>query len=222
MCVQITHPDAYYKSGLNKQVGKKYLKRFKNQEFDQDVEDEIDRSIIIKKLQEKFDPDQGQERKFLLDKNPENIPKEEIIRQDIEKTKFHARVTGNYQKVLNSYLQAKVSKIDKIKQEKKKFDDEIEVLKKEPDLTILSKNDSLSDLNLDVIQQILASETKNHKITKLELEYHRKKILELSRIVSKKEKNISKIENEIQKRKIPERGKIQKHSKSSENTPSNL
>lgn len=213
MCVQITHQGAYNLFKAIRIMGRMYLNRNKNEEFEQDYAEEIE--ATKKKIErigpqnDVLDPLEVSLRQIAIEKDLERPKtKEEKVKEEIKEAGHQTRTTNQYQKFINAHIEDRVSKIEQIKHAKSKFDKDIENLREEnvgsvKDLTKLSvQNISTKSLD-DMLQSLLT----NLDITKSKLEYFKNKVISTEQEVLQHENNIQKIKDEITRKRIEEEEK---------------
>ena len=119
---------------LSKYMGRKFINRYKNENYDQEYEEEPEES---KKKMERIGPNiddvdamDVEVRQITLEKNIDK-PKsrEDIIKEELQVAGHQTRTTNQFQKYINAHIEDRLSRIDKIKQAKQAFDKDIEALK---------------------------------------------------------------------------------------------
>lgn len=213
MCVQITHQGAYNLFKAFRIMGRRYLNRNKNEEFEQDYAEEIEEAK--KKIErigpqiDDLDPLEVSLRQIAIEKDLERPKtKEERVKEEIKIAGHQTRTTNQYQKFINAHIEDRVSKIEQIKHAKSKFDQDIENLREEnvgsvKDLTKLSVQ-SITAKSLDDMLQSLLN---NLEITKSKLGYFKNKVISTEQEVLLHENNIQKIKDEITRKRIEEEEK---------------
>ena len=189
-------------------MGRKYINRQGNEEFDQEIEEE-DSDKKLERLGpvlDVVDPFEIQLRQFSLEKDMEKPKtKEEKVKEEIKRAGHQTRTTNQYQRLVNAHIEDRVSRIGKIKQAKEKFDKDIETLKGSEfsNLEKLSTT-SVHDLTSKSMEEMLRSLILNQDITKSKLEHFKNKVKETERELVEQQKNIERIRSEFSKKKVEE------------------
>lgn len=190
-------------------MGRKYLNRTKNEEFDQDYEEEVTEKKKLERIGpniEEIDPFEVQFRKIAIEKDLiKPIPIEEKIHEDIKEAGHKTRTVNQYQKIVNAHLEDRVSKIDKIKKAKQQFDEEINRLQGNQFDNIKQLTDvQVQNLSSKTMEDMLKSLILNRDITVSKLEHFRNRVKETEEELIQQEINIEKIRKEIQRKKEKE------------------
>ena len=192
-------------------MGRKYINRQGNEEFDQEVEEE-EEGVKENKLErlgpvlDIVDPFEIQLRQFSLEKDVEKPKtKEEKVKEEIKKAGHQTRTTNQYQRLINAHIEDRVSRIGKIKEAKAQFDKEIEALKGN-EFSNLEKIESTStqELTSKSLEEMIRSLILNHDITKSKLEHFRNKVKETERELIDQQRHIERLRNEFSKKKLAE------------------
>ena len=192
-------------------MGRKYINRQGNEEFDQEYQEdnEEDNKNKLERLGpvlDIVDPYEVQLRQFSIEKDMEK-PKtqEERVKEEIRKAGHQTRTTNQFQRLVNAHIEDRVSRIKNIKNAKMKFDKDIEALKGNEFVSLdkISAN-SISELTSKSMEDMLSSLSLNQDITKSKLEHFRNKVKETERELVEQQKNIDRIRAEISRKKIEE------------------
>ena len=192
-------------------MGRKFINRYKNENYDQEYEEEPEET---KKKMERIGPNiddvdamDVEIRQITLEKNMDK-PKsrEEIIKEELQVAGHQTRTTNQFQKYINAHIEERLSRIDKIKQAKQAFDKDIEALKGDEFqyLTKL-KETKVESLSSKAMQEMLHSLTLNKDITVSKLEHFKNRVKETEQELFRQEKDIAKIEKRIREKQIQEK-----------------
>ena len=192
-------------------MGRKFINRYKNENYDQEYEEEEEES---KKKMERIGPNIDDVdamdvvmRQITLEKNLDK-PKsrEDIVKEELQVAGHQTRTTNQFQKYINAHIEDRLSRIDKIKQAKQAFDKDIEALKGDEFqyLTKL-KETKVETLSSKAMQEMLHSLTLNKDITKSKLEHFKNRVKETELELLRQEKDIERIEKRINEKKLQER-----------------
>jgi len=189
-------------------LGRKYINRQGNEEFDQEIEEEEDSKKLerLGPVLDIVDPFEIQLRQFSIEKDQVRPKtKEEKVKEEIKKAGHQTRTTNQYQRLVNAHIEDRVSRIAKIKKAKQQFDKDIETLKGD-EFSNIEKltTTSIQDLTSKSIEDMLRSLTLNQDITKSKLEHFRNKVKETERELVEQQKNIERIRSELSSKKISE------------------
>lgn len=191
-------------------MGRRYLNRNKNEEFDQDYDEtpEVEEEIVDtgKKRIERVgpniddvDPFEVVLRQIAIEKDLERPKtKEERVKEEIKIAGHQTRTTNQYQKFVNAHIEERVSKIDKIRKAKEQFDRDINNLNYEhiDDIKNLS-NIPIQKIAAKELHDLLDTTLKNIDITRSKLEYFRNRVIVTEKELSQQEQSIEKIRQEI-------------------------
>ena len=192
-------------------MGRKYINRQGNEEFDQEYQedDDEDNKNKLERLGpvlDIVDPYEVQLRQFSIEKDKEK-PKtqEERVKEEIRKAGHQTRTTNQYQRLVNAHIEDRVSRIAKIKNAKKKFDEDIESLKGD-EFANLQKltNTKVTELSSKALEDMLQSLTLNQDITASKLEHFKSRVKETEKELIEQKKHIEKLRLEIEKKKNEE------------------
>ena len=192
-------------------MGRKFINRYKNENYDQEYEEEEEES---KKKMERIGPNIDDVdamdvvmRQITLEKNLDK-PKsrEDIVKEELQVAGHQTRTTNQFQKYINAHIEDRLSRIDKIKQAKQAFDKDIEALKGDEFqyLTKL-KETKVETLSSKAMQEMLHSLTLNKDITKSKLEHFKNRVKETEQELTRQERDIERIEKRINEKKLQER-----------------
>ena len=192
-------------------MGRKYINRQGNEEFDQEIEEEEEEAKENKlerlgPVLDIVDPFEIQLRQFSIEKDIERPKtKEEKVKEEIKKAGHQTRTTNQYQRLVNAHIEDRVSRIGKIKEAKEQFDKEIEALKGN-EFSNLEKieNTSTQELTSKSLEEMIRSLIINHDITKSKLEHFRNRVKETERELIGQQKHIERLRNEFSKKKLEE------------------
>lgn len=191
-------------------MGRKFINRYKNENFDQEYEEEEE----VKKKMERIGPNiddvdamDVETRQITLEKNLDK-PKsrEDIVKEELQVAGHQTRSTNQFQKYINAHIEDRLSRIDKIKQAKLAFDKDIETLKGDEFqyLTKL-KETKVETLSSKAMQEMLHSLTLNKDITKSKLEHFKNRVKETEQELFRQEKDIERIEKRINEKRLEEK-----------------
>ena len=190
-------------------MGRKYINRQGNEEFDQEIEEEEEENKKLERLGpvlDIVDPFEIQLRQFSLEKDIERPKtKEEKVKEQIKKAGHQTRTTNQYQRLVNAHIEDRVSRIGKIKEAKEQFDKDIEALKGN-EFSNLEKleNSSVDELTSKSMEEMLRSLSLNFEITKSKLEHFRNRVKETERELVEQQKHIDRLRSEFSKKKLAE------------------
>ena len=192
-------------------MGRKYINRQGNEEFDQEIEEEEeeDKSNKLERLGpvlDIVDPFEIQLRQFSIEKDIERPKtKEEKVKEEIKKAGHQTRTTNQYQRLINAHIEDRVSRIGKIKAAKEEFDKQVESLKGN-EFTNLEQleNKSVEKLTSKSLEEMIKSLTLNYDLTRSKLEHFRNQVKETERELIEQQKNIDRIRNEFSRKKLAE------------------
>ncbi len=196
---------------LSKYMGRKFINRYKNENYDQEYEEEEENN---KKRMERVGPNiddvdamDVEIRQISLEKNMDKPrSREEIIKEELQVAGHQTRTTNQFQKYINAHIEDRLSRIDKIKQAKQAFDKDIEALKGDEFqyLTRL-KETKVETLSSKAMQEMLHSLTLNKDITKSKLEHFKNRVKETEQELTRQEKDIERIEKRINEKMLQEK-----------------
>ena len=191
-------------------MGRKYINRQGNEEFDQEVEEEEDeKSNKLERLGpvlDIVDPFEIQLRQFSLEKDVEKPKtKEEKVKEEIKKAGHQTRTTNQYQRLINAHIEDRVSRIGKIKAAKEQFDKEVEALKGNEFSNLEQlENKSVQELTSKSLEEMIKSLTLNYDLTRSKLEHFRNQVKETERELVEQKKHIDRIRSEFSRKKLEE------------------
>ena len=186
-------------------MGRKYINR--NDENDEN--DEKSSKSRIERLGpniDDLDPMEVTYRNILIEKEqgPKPLTKEEIVKEEVRETGHQTRTTNQFQKYVNAHLSDRVSKINKIKEAKEKFDDEIKKLQTNEPLSSSELEQSAAELTSNTLFEMLESLKTNKEVTGNKIKQYRAQIKQAEEELFEQEMAIQKIEKELKRKKIIE------------------
>jgi predicted RNase H-like nuclease (RuvC/YqgF family) len=147
---------------------------------------------------ESYDPMDVTARTIIFGKEISNAPKEIIIKEKSEQIKDQMNNTNQYLKFINAHLAVNKSKIDKIKEAKKRFEEEVESLQN----TQLKPRDELDRVHYKYITEsdaksLLVHLESEREILREKLAHQQEQIEKTKQLLQQKDEHIFQIKNEI-------------------------
>ena len=160
-----------------------------------------------------------QDRSITFNQNEAETTKEEDYKEKNEEFKDHFGNTAQYVKFVNAHLQAKKSRLEKLKSEKEQFEKEIASLKSadkktKSDLDLLN----YKDIKSDDVRKVLTAIEKEHEVAKAKVEHFSSRLKEANDHLSEKNKQMEEVKSELAAVKIKE----QEEENTIENDPMKL
>ena len=187
-------------------MGRKYLDK-KTKEESEEPKSRIER---LSPNIDALDPMEVTYRNILIEKDSpgKELTKEELVKEEIRETGHQTRTTNQFQKYINAHLSERVSKIDKIKEAKQKWDNEVKQLQSNEPTSYSEINDQVaSKLTSNSLEEMLKSLKISKDITSSKIKDFRNQIKQAEEELFQQEMNIQKIEKQIRKKKIEEQQK---------------
>ena len=146
-----------------------------------------------------------QDRSITFNQNEAETTKEEDYKEKNEEFKDHFGNTAQYVKFVNAHLQAKKSRLEKLKSEKEQFEKEIASLKSadkktKSDLDLLN----YKEIKSDDVRKVLTAIEKERQEAKAKVEHFSSRLKEANDHLLQKNKQMEEVKSELAAVKIKE------------------
>lgn len=150
---------------------------------------------------------------FVSGKKPKAVSTTDIIQEELEDAGHQTRTTDQYVKLVNAILDERLGEIDRIKNQKQIFDDDIEALRHESieDFEKLKKK-SLKELKSKDVATLIKTISEEKGNIESRLEHHKTKASSLEKRIEDQDKKIKELDLKLKEKIIQEKETKEKKS----------
>jgi chromosome segregation ATPase len=175
----------------------KFLNR-RNTDDEEEQQHITERGPDLDDSTDSIDPMQVTARTIVFSKELGNAPKDAVIKEKSEKFKDQINNTNQYLKFINAHLEVNKAKVEKIKEDERRFKEELESLQNNP----IKPRAELDKVNYKYITEndtksLLGHLETERQILKEKLSHQEEQIEKTRQQIQQKEEQIIQIKNEL-------------------------